>query len=403
MSALRPSPRYVPLLMCLASGALGAVLATWLLPPPNPTSRAMAQVPQQGLGQQEPSGPLARRPQPLFAPPQEAAVSADPLTPEERVNVGVYEAANRSVVNINTRGTRTDGFLFFDIETEGSGSGSVLDQQGHILTNLHVVSGAKEIEVTLHDGKSFPGQLIGQDPVNDIAVVRIEAPPESLFPVVVGTSANLRVGQKVYAIGNPFGLERTLTTGIISSVNRSLPGKNYRTLKSMIQIDAAINPGNSGGPLLNTRGELIGMNMAIASRTGQNSGVGFAIPADTLTRIVPQLIERGHVLRPDAGIAAVYQSDEGLQVAKLVPDGPAQRAGLQGPRVVRRRRGPFVYETIDRSAADRIVSVDGKPVSTVDELLSAIEQHRPGERVIVGVVREGRKIEIAIPLVEGQE
>ena len=392
--------------MCVVSGVLGALIAGALNGrPPVRTARAHADEAAAGPLVPLRTGILPSRRGRLFSAPRGPAAGNElaGLTAEERVNVAVYEAANRSVVNINTKSVHPDGFFFFDIETEGSGSGSVLDTRGHILTNLHVVADAQEIQVTLYDGKSYAAQMVGKDPINDIAVLRIEAPPESLYPVTLGSSARLRVGQRVYAIGNPFGLERTLTTGIVSSVNRSLPGKNHRMLKSMIQIDAAINPGNSGGPLLDTHGRLIGMNMAIASRTGQNSGVGFAIPVDTIARVVPQLIEKGHVVRPDAGILAVYQSDKGLRVARLAPGGPAERAGLRGPRVVRRRRGPFLYESVDHSVADWIVSVDGQPVRTVDELLSQIEKHQPGEQVVLGVVRNGREVPIAIRLEESQD
>ncbi len=327
------------------------------------------------------------------------------LTPEERVNVMVYDKCNRAVVNINTRGYRATGFFFLEVPAEGAGSGIVLDKRGHVLTNYHVVEDAREIDVTLFDGRSYRAALVGSDPPTDVAVLRIEAPIESLFPVAMGDSTRLRVGQRVYAIGNPFGLERTLTTGIVSSLNRTLPGRGGRTLKSIIQIDAAINPGNSGGPLLDTRGRLIGMNTAIASRTGQNTGVGFAIPAHVIARVVPQLIEQGRVIRPEVGIVQVYQTEQGLLIATLAPGGPAERAGLRGPRVVRerRRQGPFLYEyeTVDRSAADLIVAVDGQPTLTADDFLSAIEAHRPGDSVTITVIREGRRVDVPVTLGQG--
>jgi len=184
------------------------------------------------------------------------------FTPEERINIAVYEKCNRSVVNITTRGTRAELF-FLETETEGAGSGSILDDQGHLLTNFHVIDGAQKARVTLFNGASYEASLVGHDKANDIAVLRIAAPPEDLFPIEFGDSSRLRVGQRIYAIGNPFGLERTMTIGIVSSLNRSL-GRSFR---SMIQIDAALNRGNSGGPLLDSRGRLIGMNTAIASTT----------------------------------------------------------------------------------------------------------------------------------------
>ena len=333
-----------------------------------------------------------------------AAQPARQLTPDEQANVRVYEGANRSVVNVNTKGTVAAG-LFFEVPSEGAGSASVLDKQGHLLTNYHVVEGADEIEVLLYDGSAYDAQLVGFDAATDVAVLRITAPAALLEPVAFGTSSNLLVGQRVFAIGNPFGLERTLTTGIISSLNRSLPTKSGRTIKSIIQTDAAINPGNSGGPLLDSQGLLIGMNTAIASRTGQSAGVSFAIPVGTLQRIVPQLILKGRVTRADAGIARVLQTDTGLLVAGLVPDGPAERAGIRGFKVVRerRRQGPFMteYTRVDRSGADTIVAVAGEPIRTADDFLSAVESSKPGERVLITVEREGRRLDVAVVLSEG--
>jgi S1-C subfamily serine protease len=391
----------------------GALVATlWQHAGPWP-----AVIAQEGLpGLPPPPGsryqppPLPRAPtlaapsnqQPAMAP--RIVVADDPLaelTPEERTNIAVYEKCNRQVVHITTRSARAE-LLFLEVPAEGTGSGSVLDQQGHILTNYHVVEGANEIKVTLFDGETYPAQLIGHDAPNDIAVLKISAPPESLIPVEFGDSSKLKVGQMIYAIGNPFGLERTMTTGIISSLNRSLPSKSGRTMKSMIQIDAALNRGNSGGPLLDSRGRLIGMNTAIASSTGENTGVGFAIPADTIGRVVPQLISTGKVIRPDTGITRVVQTENGLVIATMTPGGPAERAGLRGFRIVRetKRRGPFTYEerVIDRSQADMIVAVDGEKVTTADEFLGRIERHVPGEQAIITVIRAGRRVDVPVTL-----
>jgi len=331
------------------------------------------------------------------------------LTPEERVHIWVYELCNRSVVHITTKSIREGALLLFAVEipAEGEGSGAVLDRKGHILTNCHVVEGAQEIQVTLFNGKSYAGRLVGQDRVTDVAVLRIEAPPEELFPVMFGDSNRLRVGQRVYAIGNPFGFERTLTTGIISSLNRTLPSRSQaRTIKNVIQIDAAINPGNSGGPLLDTRGRMIGMNTAIASRTGESAGVGFAIPVNTIARVVPQLIEHGRVRRPDVGILRVYQTERGLLVAALTPGGAAEKAGIRGPQVIRQRRrqGPLVYEytTVDRSAADLIVGVDGQKIKNADDFLSLIESKQPGEVVTLNVLRQGRLVDVPVRLEAGE-
>ena len=390
--------------MCVASAVLGAWLATWIN-----TAFLEPYVGAQEFGrlsapESSPvdGGQLAsvRDVHSLHDAPEDEA-----LTPEERVNIQVYEKVNRSVVNITTRVGRTDNFFFMlEAPAEGAGSGSVLDSEGHILTNFHVIEDAREIRVTLFDGESYDAVLMGSDPVYDMAVLRISAPPEVLVPVEFGDSNRLRVGQKVYAIGNPFGLERTMTVGIISSLNRSLPARRERTMKSIIQIDAALNRGNSGGPLLDSRGRLIGMNTAIASRTGENTGVGFAIPVNNIQRVVPQLIEKGRVIRPDLGITRVYQTEKGLVIATLTPGGPADQAGLRGFRMVRqqRRRGPFVYEEtqIDRSTADIIIAIDGKPIRLADELLSAIDNRSPGDEVVLTVVREGREFQVGVVLGE---
>jgi S1-C subfamily serine protease len=335
-------------------------------------------------------------------PPEVSALTARTFTPEEQTNIAVYEAVNRSVVNINTKATVATGLFLLEVPSEGAGSGIVLDREGHVLTNFHVVEGAREIQVMLFDGASHAAKIVGSDPATDVAVLKVEAPADVLHPVTFGSSADLRVGQRVFAIGNPFGLERTLTTGIISSLNRSLPTRTGRTIKSIIQTDAAINPGNSGGPLVDSGSRLIGMTTAIASRTGQSAGVGFAIPVGTLSRIVPQLIRQGKVIRPDAGIARVFQSDAGLVVAELTPDGPAERAGLRGFKVVRerRRQGPFMVETsrVDRSGADLIIAVAGQTVRTADDFLSAVESRNPGDQVLITVQREGHQLDVPVVL-----
>ena len=324
------------------------------------------------------------------------------FTPEEQTNIVVYESVNRGVVNINTKATVATGLFLLEVPSEGAGSGIVLDRQGHVLTNFHVVEGAREIQAVLYDGSSHAARVVGVDPATDVAVIKVDAAEAVLHPVAFGTSNDLRVGQRVFAIGNPFGLERTLTTGIISSLNRSLPTRTGRTIKSIIQTDAAINPGNSGGPLVDSGSRLIGMTTAIASRTGQSAGVGFAIPVGTLARIVPQLIQKGKVVRPDAGISRVYQSDAGLVVAELTPDGPAERAGVRGFKIVRerRRQGPFTVETsrVDRAGADLIVAVAGQAVRNADDFLSAVESKNPGDQVLITVRREGHDLDVPVVL-----
>lgn len=352
----------------------------------------------------QPTAPAApKRPTTLAPLPVAESHAEEDLTPEEKVNVAVYDTVNKSVVHLTTKGVRADVVFLFDVTTEGTGSGSVLDKSGHILTNYHVIEGSQQVSVTLYDGKSYDAKFIGADPVNDVAVIKVDAPPESLFPVALGDSRKLRVGMRVFAIGNPFGLERTLTTGIISSLNRSLQIHSNRTIKSIIQIDAAINPGNSGGPLLDTHARLIGINTAIASKTGQSAGVGFAIPVNLISRIVPQLIATGHVVRPEVGISRVYETEKGLLVARVTPGGPAERAGLQGPAMQSKRRGPFVIESVDRSAADLIIAVDGEKVSTADDFLGHIESKNPGEIVSLTVVRNGKEVRVPVQLVSSTD
>jgi S1-C subfamily serine protease len=321
--------------------------------------------------------------------------NTDGLTPEEVVNTEVYLAVNRSVVNITAKAVRG---VLLELQAEGSGSGSVLDKEGHVLTNYHVIEGSKTVSVTLANGESYDATPVGADPVNDIAIIKVDAPPEELHPVVFGDSRRLKVGMRVFALGNPFGLERTLTTGIISSLNRSLQIHSNRTIKSIIQIDAAINPGNSGGPLLDAHGRLIGMNTAIATTTGQSAGVGFAIPVNLVARVVPQLLAHGRVIRPEIGITRVYETEKGLLIAQLKPNGPAEKAGLRGPKLTKSRRGPFTIERLDRSVADLIVAVDNSKVTTADDFLGYIEDKRPGEEVVLTVVREGKKQKVLVTL-----
>ena len=335
---------------------------------------------------------------------QQGAVVPDgfvAMTTEEAINVSVYDQANRSVVNISTRSVRPEAFLMV-AEIEGNGSGSVFDQQGHILTNYHVIEGAKDINVTLFNGDSFPAELVGQDPDNDIAVLKITASDGLLFPLQWGDSSNLRVGQHIIAIGNPFGLERTMSTGIISSLNRQITSKTRRTIRSIIQIDAALNQGNSGGPLLNSRGELIGMNTAIATRSGDNAGIGFSIPVNTVRRVVPQLLSTGRVQRPTIGIMQVFETEKGLLVVNLTPNGPAEKAGLRGSKLERRkvRRGVLVLEqeVIDHSQSDLIVGIDGQTVKKSDDLLSVIESRKSGDQVVLKLIRGGRPLQLPVIL-----
>lgn len=376
---------------CAVSSLLGGAVAGWFLD--SRTNLLTPAVAQQLAG-------------PVRAAPPLAAVSLAPnpsLTQEELTNIRVYDGANRGVVNVVTKIVSYDHFFMLPSESEGAGSGSVLDKAGHILTNFHVVEDAKTVFVTLPGGKDpYEGEVVGKDPENDIAVLKINAPPEELFPVPIGTSENLRVGQRVYTLGNPFGLEGTLTTGIISNLNRTLPSRTGHEMKSIIQTDASMNPGNSGGPLLDTGGRMIGMNVAIATKTGQSAGLGFAIPVNRIRQIVPQLIAHGKVIRADIGIVAVKEMDKGLQIVDLNKGGPAERAGLQGWKTVRKRvtRGPLAYdvERHDPSGADIIVAIDGQPVETASAFVDKMEDHQPGDRVILTILRQSRQMQVPVTL-----
>lgn len=324
------------------------------------------------------------------------------LTGEEEISVGIYQNVNRSVVHITSRGVDDDSGLFSEVR-EGTGSGSVLDKKGHIVTNFHVVENARQINVTLFDGASYEARLIGKDPNNDLAVIRIDAPADKLFPMTWGDSNRLLVGMRVYAIGNPFGLDRTLTTGIVSSLNRSLQTENRRQIKGVIQTDAAINPGNSGGPLLNRQGHMIGITTAIIGRANQSSGIGLAIPANTAKHVVEELIRYGRISHGDSGIESVFKTDRGLLISRLEPNGPAAKAGLRGPQVrtIQRRDGTYRY--LDRSKADLIIAIDGQPVKDVMDLLEPIENKKPGDKVVFTLVRDGKQMDVTVELAESTD
>jgi S1-C subfamily serine protease len=341
-------------------------------------------------------GPRAR---PADAPPAPRVE----VTPEEQANIRVYQQANRGVVNITTRGVRRDDLLL-SRPLQGAGSGCVLDARGHVLTNNHVIEDARQIAVTLYDGSTHRAELVGRDPNNDLAVLRVDAPADKLFPVRWGDSASLLVGMHVYALGNPFGLERTLTTGIVSSLGRTLRTENNRVIRGVIQTDAAINPGNSGGPLLNRKGEMVGITTAIVGRTGQSAGIGLAVPAGVARRVVDELIRFGKVIRPDLGIASVYELDRGLLVAAVTENGPAAKAGLRGPEEVTVRRGGYSYRALDRSKADLIIAVDGRRVRSLDDLLTYVEgKKKPGDTVKLTVRRDGEVSQVEVTLEESPD
>jgi len=325
------------------------------------------------------------------------------LMPEERVAVQLYAGRNKSIVNVSTLETRRH---FFTQEiSEGCGSGVVLNKQGVILTNFHVVRDTSKISVTLFNGETYEAKTIGVDPNTDVAIVKVDAPQDELFPVEFGDSSELLVGQTVYAIGNPFGLERTMTKGIISNLNRSISSpQQFRQIKGVIQIDAAINPGNSGGALFDTKGRMIGMNPAIASHVGENSGVGFAIPVNTIHRIATVLLEKGEIVRGDAGVVQVTETDNGLIPTLIDEGGAADVAGLRGGKIVIsiRERDGFRYQAQRQvrpeGGFDLIVGVDGQPIKTGEEFITAVEEHEPGETVIINVIRDGRALELPVVL-----
>ena len=335
--------------------------------------------------------------------PTVATIPQRRFSAEEQNNISIYERNNRSVVNINTTAFRRGNWFGDGEPQEGSGSGWVIDKEGHIVTNHHVITGSDVITVTLFDGDPITAEVVGSDKQNDIAVLKIKTDPAELFPVELGESSDLRVGQKVLAIGNPFGLERTLTVGIVSSLGRSLRSKTKRLIKDVIQIDAALNQGNSGGPLLDNQGKVIGMNTAIASVTGGNTGVGFAVPINTIKRIIPQLIEYGRPLRGTLGIDVFFKTDGGLGVGRVVENGPAGEAGIRGLRIERireQRANGYVVEYLrpNREQTDKLISIDGQKIESTDDYQAAMDRHKPGDVVDVVCERDGSTRTIKVRL-----
>lgn len=372
---------------------LMTLIACWFLFAP---SRRGDGTSAEALAQQPPGSGGYRLPAvaPPALPPGDLAV----VEAADRLMNRLYSSTNKSVVNITTEST-TPGF-FADEVTSGAGSGFIIDRIGHVVTNFHVVENARVVKVTLFDGTTWPGRVIGLDEPNDTAVLEIKAPPAKLQPVSLGDSAKVFVGQHVLALGNPFGLERTLTTGVVSALGRSIKSRTGRQINGVIQSDVAINPGNSGGPLLNPRGEVIGMNTAIFSNTGQSAGISFTIPINTIKRILAPLIQQGRIIRADLGITKVFTGEQGLMIVELEDDGPAAHAGLRPIRVIVERNGPFMSRRLDPSAADVITAVDDHPVRNADELLTRVEEHKPGDIAVLSVIRDGKSIKVPIRLGE---
>lgn len=327
------------------------------------------------------------------------------LTDDEKNNIAIYQKASPSVVNVISIVITRD-FFFNPIPREGSGSGSIIDTHGHILTNNHVIRDAQKLEVTLSDGSKWPAKLVGTDPDNDLAVIKIAAPAEKLKPLSLGDSSKLQVGQKVLAIGNPFGLGLTLTTGIVSSLDRTIRSEVGTMIEGLIQTDASINPGNSGGPLLNSDGEIIGINTAIISPTGGSVGIGFAIPANAAKHIVPELISKGYFPHPYIGavvhtILAQFAKPLGLKVEKgamvveVTPGGPAEKAGLRGTKQ-QAQIGNFLHPV----GGDIITRVDQHEVIGAEDLIKYVRERKIGEKVTFQIVRDEKTLNLTITLQE---
>jgi putative serine protease PepD len=328
------------------------------------------------------------------------------LSPDEDTNIRVYNTVSPGVVNITSIVVEFDFFLS-PVAKPGTGSGAVLDRDGNIVTNYHVIASARELEVALPDQTKYRATVVGADPPNDLAVIKINARSDRLHPVPLGESAGLRVGQKVLAIGNPFRLQNTLTTGIISSLGRTIQTDSGDLIDNIIQTDAAINPGNSGGPLLNTAGEMIGINTSVVSTSGGGSlGIGFAVPVSTVRRVTNDLIKHGRVLRPSLGVEGYTITehlstgldlpvDRGVLVARVYSGSAAENSGIKGASEV-----AVLYNERIFVGGDIITHVDGKPISSSGDLRLALEGKRPGDTVKITLYRGRSKLEKSVLLTE---
>ncbi len=358
----------------------------------------------------QPSVP-PREPVPAVEAPPPRVESASPaalLAPLDEAVTQIYEAVGPAVVNVTTTAFAYDLFRFAIVPQQGTGSGFLIDDQGHIVTNEHVIRDATELEVTLASGQRLPARLVGRDAITDLAVLRVELPAgTAIRPLPLADSSTVRVGQVAIAIGNPFGFERTITTGVISSVGRTIRTPEGRTMRNVLQTDAAINPGNSGGPLLNARGEAVGINTLIFSPSGGSVGVGFAIASNTARRWLPELIARGRASHPWIGFDAQpvtpqlaqalrLPEPEGLLVATVPPGSPAAQAGLRGGnRQVRVGNQRVII------GGDLVVAVDGQRLTDPEALEAYLEDHkRPGEVVRVDYFRDGQRATAEIRLGE---
>lgn len=316
-----------------------------------------------------------------------------PLTAEEQAVITLFERASQSVAYITTQGIARRGFFVAEVQ-QGAGSGFVWDDKGHIVTNNHVVAGAQRVQVQLDAGRSFDAKVVGVAPDYDLAVVRLESPPAGLKPIAIGTSKDLKIGQTTYAIGNPFGLTRTLTRGVLSALDRQLPTSDMREIAGALQTDAAINVGNSGGPLLDSAGRLIGVTTAIRSTSGGSVGVGLAIPVDLVNRVVPQLIARGRAPQPGIGIVPVHPDIVsraglvGVVIARIQPNSPAAQAGLKA------------FDPQTGNVGDVIVAVNGRPVESLPNFASELDRVGIDEVAELAVVRDGKERRVKVKVVD---
>ena len=387
-SAILLSEGVVPAARTVAPTFTPTPIVATATPAPQPVTQAPVEVPA--------------------APGSAAETDAAGFDVAERRVIDVYQRVSPAVVSITTQVLVRD-FFYNVVPQEGSGSGFVIDTAGHILTNYHVVDGAERIEVIFGDDQSFPAQVVGADPRNDLAVLSVDAPAELLVPVELGSSSNLVVGQRAIAIGNPFGqFGRTLTTGVISALGRTLEGQDGRTISGVIQTDAAINRGNSGGPLLDSSGRVIGINSAIFSPTGANAGVGFAVPVDTVKRVLPDLLELGRYRHPWLGVRYAYALTpglaeilklpvrQGLLLVQLYDGSPLAEANVRGAQTESILGNQRVY-----TGGDILLRIEDKPIARLEQMETLLENtYRVGDTVNVTLLRDGREYTVAVPLAE---
>ena len=336
--------------------------------------------------------PYAQKPAPRAAEPR-PVTTRGALLPHEQDVVRLFQSAAPSVAYITTQAVTRRG-LFVSGVQQGAGSGFVWDERGHVVTNYHVVEGVQAVQVQLDAGRTYDAKVVGVAPDYDLAVVRITQPLPGLKPIAIGTSRDLKIGQSVYAIGNPFGLTRTLTQGIVSALDRELPTSDIREIGGAIQTDAAINPGNSGGPLLDSAGRLIGVTTAIRSPSGGSTGVGLAIPVDLVNRIVPQLIARGKAPQPGIGIVPFHPEIvaraglTGVVISKVAPNSPASRAGLVG------------YDQENGEVRDVIIAVNNRPVESLPTFAAELDRVGIGEQAELTVVRDGKERRVRVKVID---